>query len=187
MALSVFVISGHLVVGSTPTTGPGLGRSERVTYGPRADMDYSGKPAERRDFENASQYELGESIPNGTRAFNRESEKPGSIRRSSWTISAARSRCPVMTKANARCRNAGAKRLFCTSAFSAQVTASPYLPSYVHAIAMPVDMNHSRGSRGLNRRARPMSSKLLAGFPTASTQPAIAKAMAEFGFTCNER
>jgi hypothetical protein len=34
MALSVFVISGHLVVGSTPTTGPGLGRSERVTYGP---------------------------------------------------------------------------------------------------------------------------------------------------------
>ena len=38
MALSVFVISGHLVVGSTPTTGPGLGRSERVTYGPIRDI-----------------------------------------------------------------------------------------------------------------------------------------------------
>ena len=37
-SLSVFVISGHLVVGSTPTTGPGLGRSERVTYGPTPDI-----------------------------------------------------------------------------------------------------------------------------------------------------
>src|SRR5260370_27684000 len=45
MALSVFVISGHLVVGSTPTTGPRLGRSERVTYGPEAVIVAAGEDA----------------------------------------------------------------------------------------------------------------------------------------------
>jgi hypothetical protein len=52
MALSVFVISGHLVVGSTPTTGPGLGRSERVTYGPKADFETS--PAKLQYYREAS-------------------------------------------------------------------------------------------------------------------------------------
>jgi hypothetical protein len=49
-------------------------------------------------------------------------------------------------------------------------------------------MNHPRGSRGLSRSARRNKSNASTGFAmTTSIQPAIARAIAEFGLSDSER